>query len=282
MKTALWFVKQSFLLDMKFLRVSPWNVFRKTEFLLKKYWLLFKHYYRRFVLGKHSVQLFGSEIFYDTPYGLTGYQSILARHQDLMRLARVKRAEVVVDIGANVGFFSKLCRDLFPNAHIYAIEPVPRIYECLQKNFSGDQKAILSDTAISDMNGQTTMSFDSGLSTISHLSTDGNITVQTETLDSFVTRNSIESIDILKIDVETFEAHVLRGGRSALAMTKVLFIEVTMENNRNYTVSSLLKMLATDAYDYQLVGFRNYADKSQGEMPIMDAVFRNIKIAEND
>ena len=282
MKKALWFARQSFFLDVKFLQVSPWNPIKKIEFLLKKYWLIFKHYYRRFILGKHAVRLFGSEIYYDTQYGLTGYQSILARHQDLMRLARVKRAEAVVDIGANVGFFSMLCRDLFPNARIYAIEPVPQIYECLQKNFLGDSKAIFSDTAISDMNGQTTMSFDSDLSTISHLSTEGNILVQTETLDSFVNRNNIKSIDILKIDVETFEAHVLRGASRSLAMTKVLFIEITMENNRNYTISSLLKMLASDTYDYQLVGFRNYADKSQGEMPIMDAVFRNIKIAEND
>lgn len=50
-----------------------------------------------------------------------------------------------------------------------------------------------------------------------------------------------------------------------------------MENNENYTITSLFRLLSTDQYDFQLIGFRNYADKSQGEMPTMDAIFRNIK-----
>lgn len=278
MKKLFWLIKQSLLLDFLFLRVSEWSIARKIEFLLKKYWLIINHYYRKFVLGKHSVTLFGSQIYYDTNFGLTGYQSILARHQNLMQIVEVKSAEVIVDIGANVGFFSLLCRELFPDSLIYAVEPVPQIHACLKKNFLGDVKSILSDVAISDVNGETMMNFDSNFSTISHLSNEGNVIVKTETLDTFVEKNNINRIDILKIDVETFEAHVLRGARKALKMTKILFMEVTMENNRNYTLSSLLKMLSTDDYDYQLVGFRNYADKSQGEMPIMDAVFRNIKL----
>lgn len=277
MKTLLWFVKQSFLLDIQFLKVSRWNIAKKMEFLVKKYWLIIRHYYRKFTLGKHSVNLFGSEIYYDSKFGLAGYQSILARHQNLMQIADVKNAKVIIDIGANVGFFSKLCREIFPDSHVYAIEPVPQIHDCLRKNFSGDTNVTLSDVAISDVNGETTMDFDSDLSSISHLNEKGNIVVKTETLDSFVVKNNIHSIDILKIDVETFEAHVLRGASRALEMTKILFMEVTMENNKNYTISSLLKMLSTETYDFQLVGFRNYADTGEGKMPIMDAVFENIK-----
>ena len=66
MKTLLWFVKQSLLLDIQFLNVSRWSIAKKTEFLVKKYWLIIKHYYRKFTLGKHSVNLFGSEIYYDS------------------------------------------------------------------------------------------------------------------------------------------------------------------------------------------------------------------------
>jgi len=52
------------------------------------------------------------------------------------------------------------------------------------------------------------------------------------------------------------------------------------EDNHNYTISSLLKLLSTDKYDFQLVGFRNYTDKGEGKMPIMDALFvnKNLKI----
>lgn len=279
MATLLWFVKQSIYLDIRFLKVSRWGAGKKIEFLLKKYWLIFKHYYRRFALGKHWVSFSGSKIYYDSKFGLAGYQSILARHQNLMQVAGVKDAKVVVDIGANVGFFSKLCRELFPACRIYAVEPIPQINDCLKKNFSGDEKAFLSDVAISDVTGETTMNFDSDLSSISHFNEKGNITVKTETLDDFVQRNAIERIDILKIDVETFEAQVLRGASRALGMTKILFMEVTIEDNKNYTISSLLKMLSTEKHDFQLVGFRNYADTGEGKMPIMDAVFENIKLS---
>jgi len=46
-----------------------------------------------------------------------------------------------------------------------------------------------------------------------------------------------------------------------------------MKNNINYTISSLLKLILTGKYDFQLIGFRNYADKNEGEIPIMDALF---------
>ena len=97
-------------------------------------------------------------------------------------------------------------------------------------------------------------------------------------LDVFVRENNIDCIDILKIDTETFEAHVLRGGSDSLSKTKYLFIEITMENNDNYTISSLLKLLSTENYDFQLVGFRNYNDTSEGLMPIMDGLFFNKKL----
>jgi FkbM family methyltransferase len=278
-KKAWWFVRQSLFLDIRFLIVSRWSLVKKIEFLLKKYWLIIKHYYRRFVLGKHSVNLFGSEIYYDSQFGLAGYQRTLTTHQYLLRLAHVDSAQTIIDIGANVGFFSKLCRELFPDARVYAIEPIPQIYTCLKRNFEADQKTSLFDIAITDMNGEAMMDFDSDLSSISHLSEGGNVKVKTVTLDDFVAQNNITVIDVLKIDVETFEAQVLRGGKKALEMTDILFIEITMENNKNYTISSLLKMLSTEAYDYQLVGFRNYADTGEGEMPTMDAVFKNIKKA---
>ncbi len=279
MKTFLWFILRSLHLDIRFLQVSPWSMANKIEFLIKKYWLIFKHYYRKFILGKHFVTLFGSRLYYDSKFGLTGYQSLLARHQNFMHIAKIKNAKVVIDIGANVGFFSKLCRDLFPEAQIYAVEPIPQIYDCLKRNFEGDADTFLSDTAISDVAGETTMNFDSALSSISHFNDQGNTVVRTETLDSFVERNHIQHIDILKIDVETFEAHVLRGATRALGMTKNLFIEVTIENNKNYTISSLLKLLSGDTYDFQLVAFRNYADTGEGVMPIMDSLFENTKLS---
>jgi len=65
--------------------------------------------------------------------------------------------------------------------------------------------------------------------------------------------------------------------KKTLAMTKYLFIEITLENNKNYTISSLLKLLSNDRYDFQLVAFRNYSDVSEGKITILDGLFKNIK-----
>lgn len=210
METPLWFIKQSLSLDVRFLRVSRWGIGKKVEFLTKKYWLIFKHYYHKFFLGKSWVYLFGSKVFYDSKFGIAGYQRILSCHQDLLCIAGIKSAKIIVDVGANVGFFSKLCRELFPNSRIYAIEPIPQINSCLKRNFAGDVNTTLSDVAISDVAGKTSMNFNDELSSISSFNKNGNIIVKTETLDDLIKRNGIDHIDILKIDVEMFEAHVLR------------------------------------------------------------------------
>jgi FkbM family methyltransferase len=136
-------------------------------------------------------------------------------------------------------FFSKLCRDLFPKSKIFAFEPIPKIFQCLKNNFRDDKNTKVFNLAISDFNGSTKMDFNEQNSALSRISVDGNVDVNVKTLDSVVKENSIDHIDILKIDTETFEAHVLRGGSDSLSKTKYLFIEITMEDNDNYTISSL-------------------------------------------
>jgi FkbM family methyltransferase len=278
MKKAIWFIKNSLVLDFKFLEVSKWDFIKKIDFLIAKYCLIAKHFFKNFELGSSHVIFSREKIYYDSKFGLAGYQSMLSRHQKLIQLVGITDAKTILDIGANVGFFSKLCRDLFPESVIYAIEPVPQIFKCLQLNFKNDSKTKCFNIGFSDFSGKARMKFYENDSAISAIDNDGNIEVKIETLDNFAMQNEIAKIDILKIDTETFEAHVLRGGLHTLSLVKYLFIEITMENNPNYTMSSLMKLLSGDNYDFQLVGFRNYGDVSEGRMPIMDALLVNNKL----
>ena len=276
MKNMFWFVKQSIVLDLKFIKVSDWTFSKKMNFFILKYFLIFKHFFKKFELGKNFCKFGRKKIFYDSKYGIAGYQSLLCRHQNLIKIAKISDAKTIIDIGANVGFFSKLCRDLFPDSKIYSIEPIPQTFYCLERNFKGDSLTKVFNLAISDFNGRSKMSFNEQDSAVSQFSDKGRVSVEVSKLDNFIEKNKIDKVDILKIDTETFEAHVLRGGSKTLEKTKYLFIEITMEeDNRNYTLSSLLKLLFSDNYNFQLVGFRNYADVSEGEMPIMDALFEN-------
>lgn len=278
MKNLIWSIKQSIIVDFKFLKVSNWSVFKKIIFLILKYFLIFKHFLKKFELGKNFCWFDNKKIYYDSRYGLAGYQSLLARHQRLIKLENIKEAKVIIDIGANVGFFSKLCRDLFPKSKIFSFEPIPKTFQCLKNNFRDDKNTIVFNLAISDFNGKTKMNFDEKDSTTSQISDKGGVEVNVRRLDDIARENNIDCVDMLKIDTETFEAHVLRGGSDSLSKTKYLFIEINMENNKNYTISSLLKLLSTGNYDFQLVGFRNYNDTSEGRMRMMDALFKNIKL----
>jgi FkbM family methyltransferase len=253
---------------------------KRYGFIIKKYavlgqLLIGKLLWRPFRLGKSSTRWAGERIYYDSPFGLAGYQSMLTRPVNLFRVAGVKDFGVVIDCGANVGFFSKMILQLAPQAHIYAIEPVPTTFECLQGNMASSPNVLVFQTAILDHAGRVHMAFDSNDSAISHVTEEGNVEVPAMTLDDFATEQGIDDVDLLKIDTETFEAHVLRGARSVLARTKYLLIEVTFEGNQNYTISSLMGLLQGDGYDFQLAAFRNYADVGEGPMPIMDCLMVN-------
>lgn len=280
MKNIYWFIKQSLTLDYRLFVVSKWSLSKKMMFYLIKYSLLIMRPFKKFKIGDDYANLYGQKIFYDSPYGIAGYQSILARHQYLLNLAEIKNLSLVIDVGANVGFFSKLIRELYPNSAIYSIEPIPETYKCLELNFQNDKKTKTKKIALSDKQGVAKMSFNPDQSSVSHFDNKGKIGVVVETLDNFIAKNKIKLIDLLKIDVEGFEHLVLKGAAKTLAKTNFLFIEITVEDNRNYTLSSLMSQLYSSEFNFQLIGFRNYDDTSIGKMPVMDCLFRNVKLQD--
>lgn len=274
-----WFVKQSIVLDFKFLKVSQWILDKKVVFLFKKYSILLKHFFISFTPGKDSGYFFGQTLFYGSRFGFADYQAILARHQKLIAISHlnIKKKSVVVDVGAHVGFFSKLARDLYPHSLIYAIEPVPIIFYCLAKNFLEDKNVYLYNIAISDKTKKVTMKFNAERTETSKISKTGNIHIQAKSLDDFIKEQNIKRIDLLKIDTEGFEELVLSGAYKALSITKYLFIEVTIKDNPHYTLSSLMSHLYSKDFNYNLLAFRNFGDTSEGKVPLLDCLMKNVK-----
>lgn len=274
----IWFVKQSIILDYKFLKVSQWSLHKKLEFLFKKYTILLKHFILPFKLGKDSGKLFDETLFYGSRFGFSDYQAILARHQKLLAISNltIKRKSIVIDVGAHVGFFSKLIRDIYPDSSIYAIEPVPIIFNCLTKNFSADKNTRLYNIAISEKTKKVTMKFNAERTETSKISKSGNIPIDAKSLDDFIKEQKIKHIDLLKIDTEGFEELVLSGAYKALSITKYLFIEVTIKDNPHYTLSSLMSHLYSKDFNFNLLAFRNFGDTSEGKAPLLDCLMKNV------
>lgn len=216
-------------------------------------------------------------MYYDSSLGLAGYQHALATHEFFVSQSEVRANGTFVDVGANVGVFTMLLADKFPAARIIAFEPVLRVYRCLLDNTERFSNVEVENTAISDAKGEAFMDFDEGNSVISHISDAGTgVPVVVDTLDNALARRGVSTIDLLKVDVETFEKHVLLGAMDTLARTKNLLIEITMEGNNRYTFSELVALLCADRYNFQLKALRNYGDVAEGMIPRGDFLFENV------
>lgn len=273
-------------MDAGFLLISKWSIGKKIEFLLCKYLEIFLLMTRihKFKLGESFVYLFGKKIYYDSPYGIAGYESKLSRDQKMIINSNIRNVKTFVDVGANVGFYSMTARELFPNVTVYAVEPVPQIFECLKKNLTNRSDNNFN-LAISDKNGKERMIFHENESAFSRIANasetkdkENIINVKARTLDKFCAANKIKKIDFLKIDTESFELNVLKGARDTLGKTRYLHIEISIERNSNYTFTQLNSLLYSNVFNFQLISFRNFTDKGDGPIPVGDFLYKNIMI----
>jgi len=130
----------------------------------------------------------------------------------------IKSGSVVYDIGANVGIYtiisSILCGE---TGHVYAFEPVPVNAKYLKKHVELNKlnNVTIVETAVSDVDGYLQFK-DDGDHCTSHISIDGEIKVESQTIDSFVFTKKNKPPGYLKIDVEGAEVSVLQGGKKVL------------------------------------------------------------------
>lgn len=136
-------------------------------------------------------------------------------------------AQVVFDIGANIGWYSLHIAQQEPQAKIFAFEPVPtthqRLLTNLARNASGARVTPVKD-GLSDAPGAfdmfvpaTSGSPAASLNDLHPGEGSRRVSCRFTTLDEFVVENRIERLDFLKCDVEGAELRVLEGGAKSLA-----------------------------------------------------------------
>jgi len=137
---------------------------------------------------------------------------------------------VVLDIGANVGNYSKAILDLRPNAKIFAFEPSSFARKLLEDNFPNEKRVDIFPFALSSSSGKAVLWSDkagSGLGSLTKRRLDHfniNEEIQLLTLDEWNLNRSVKP-DLIKIDVEGHELDVLMGGEGILKDTKIVQFE---------------------------------------------------------
>ena len=129
------------------------------------------------------------------------------------------------DIGANIGGYCEILRTESVKHNldytIHAFEPTTYCFEVLTKNFSPDPKVILNNVGASDVETTAEIFYDvqgSGFASLYQRDLTGlNVelgrqeTIHLIPLKKYIEQNSIDRIDLLKIDIEGHELKAFIG-----------------------------------------------------------------------
>jgi len=143
------------------------------------------------------------------------------------------KSNVIIDIGANIGYYSLVAATANINSKIYAFEPVDRIVNRFNKqieinNFNNIK---VEKLVVGDTNDKISFYIPKGNSMALASSTKKGWVRDTEevrvnsiTLDNYSNEKNIGKIDLIKMDCEFHELEVLRGMKNILEKDKPLIL----------------------------------------------------------
>jgi FkbM family methyltransferase len=176
--------------------------------------------------------------------GILNYEGYAASGEAwfLHSFLKDKNVKIIIDVGANIHPYGME----LPSVQVFALEPNKKSFTQLRKNTKNHGNIRCFPIGLSNKKGKATL-YDisndgSELATLSKGNlkklwdvklTESQITLTT--LDEFVEKQKIHSIDLLKIDTEGNEYNVLLGAKKTLSKKKIKMIlfEINQMNAYN-------------------------------------------------
>lgn len=198
--------------------------------------------------------------------GSMGWNSFERPMPDVFWRAVAGTQGLVVDIGANTGFYALLAAAARTQGQIWVVEPDPKVLPVLEKNLAinklGD-KIRLFRVALSDYKGTADLfvptqehglvETSSSLERTFRAKHSEVVSTKVTTLDALTggVGNFFMKVAIIKIDVEGHEAAVFRGAiRTIKKHRPLIFVEILDRSDYNY----FDRFLQENAYvDYRLL-----------------------------
>lgn len=169
-----------------------------------------------------------------------------------------KPGDVLLDVGANIGYVTACFLHRIPASTAICVEPQPGIVDLLRENlarFPG--RATVHQAALSDQSGELRFEINTANRGASKLSPDGALSVPAIKASELLA--SVTRIDLVKIDVEGHEQSVFTAMEGDLARLKprcILFEDHTGNAAPDGVIGSLLGRLGYDVFGIKKSLFR--------------------------
>ena len=151
---------------------------------------------------------------------------------DIKRSIEGGNSTIIFDVGANIGQTAHDIAIFFPKANVYCFEPVADTFRLLALAYGSRATFTLVQQALGSSPGRQEIPLHDNpeLNTLVKNQPRTNDLkglkeeIVIETLDRFSEVNSIDHIDVLKMDVQGWELEVLRGAQRMIARQRIRFI----------------------------------------------------------
>lgn len=199
----------------------------------------------------HYGYLIENLLFWGGPLG--SYEKISLKYW--MKLCH--KCNYIHDVGANTGIYALIAKGLNPDAEVVAYEPVPRVFQKLNRNIEVNHFDIRSyQVGLSDYDGVATI-YDTDTDHIYSVTVNANLhdegvnviqkEIKVSRFDTLFEKESFGGLDLIKIDVETHEPEVLKGIGALLGQYRpTMFIEVLTPS----VADQLMELLDGSGYLY--------------------------------
>jgi len=159
--------------------------------------------------------------------------------------------EICLDIGANVGTYSKLLMDI-TQSRVFSFEPLDDAFKDLKKLAADDlykNRLKIYNIGIGEKNAQESIYYSNDKSQLaSFLAASNKLSfvsgknkfkkiVELKKLDDF---NDVENVDLIKIDTEGYEMQVLKGGKNFILKTRPKFIQIEFNWHQLFINNNLI------------------------------------------
>ena len=150
---------------------------------------------------------------------------------------------VILDVGGNFGFLSLVWGTFLKsgNGKVFTIEPEPRLVSSIKKSAEAnnlESHIEVLNIGLSDSVGTIDLYTFPGGSSGNELQGHTEVLkVETTTIDELAEINKFQSLDLIKIDVDSIEEKILMGGFNTIKKFRPIIIT---ETNKNQSILNFL------------------------------------------